>query len=73
MLLALPVSGASLNQARTLGPEIVATTFPDWWVYVVGPVLGALAGCALYKLVLAPGSREAATGEEARSEQPRAA
>lgn len=48
----LPVSGGSFNPARTLGPMIVAWDFPGWWLYIVGPLVGALAGAFLYERVL---------------------
>jgi aquaporin Z len=44
-----PVSGASLNPARTLGPAVVGVTFTDLWVYLVGPPLGALSVALLYR------------------------
>jgi aquaporin Z len=44
-----PVSGASLNPARTLGPAVVGGTFTDLWVYLVGPPLGALLVALLYR------------------------
>jgi aquaporin Z len=37
-----PISGTSMNPARTFGPDLVGTTFSDYWVYVVGPLLGAV-------------------------------
>ena len=40
-LFASPISGASMNPARTLGPDIVSTDFTGWWVYIIGPVVGA--------------------------------
>lgn len=58
IFLALPISGASLNPARTLGPDIIALSFPAWWVYIVGPVAGAIAGAALWEFVLSKGSKE---------------
>jgi aquaporin Z len=44
-----PVSGTSLNPARTLGPAIVGGTFTDVWIYVLAPPVGALAAAILYR------------------------
>jgi aquaporin Z len=37
-----PISGTSMNPARTFGPDLVGTTFTDYWVYVAGPLVGAV-------------------------------
>jgi aquaporin Z len=37
-----PISGASMNPARTLGPDLVSSTFTGYWVYVAGPLAGAI-------------------------------
>ena len=42
-----PISGTSMNPARTFGPDLVGTTFTDYWVYVVGPLLGAVFAVVL--------------------------
>ena len=36
-----PISGTSMNPARTFGPNLVSATFGDYWVYVTGPLAGA--------------------------------
>jgi aquaporin Z len=41
-LWASPISGASMNPARTFGPDLVAADFHSFWVYVAGPLGGAL-------------------------------
>lgn len=52
ILMGRPLTGASLNPARTLGPAIAAGNFADLWVYLAGPVLGAIAAAVLYRGVL---------------------
>ena len=37
-----PISGASMNPARTFGPNLVGTDFTSYWVYVAGPLAGAI-------------------------------
>jgi aquaporin Z len=46
-LIALPIEGASMNPARSLGPALVAGHLTDAWVYVLGPAIGALAAVGL--------------------------
>jgi len=37
-----PISGASMNPARTFGPDLASTTFTSYWVYIAGPIAGAV-------------------------------
>jgi aquaporin Z len=64
-LFAEPLTGASMNPARSLGPAIVGTTFHDQWIYLAAPAIGA-ALAVLTTWVLHPernpGEVEAASG-----------
>ncbi len=62
-LFASPISGASMNPARTLGPDIVAWDFTGWWIYIVGPLVGA--AIAVMIIVTVRGVPEAAEREAA--------
>jgi aquaporin NIP len=46
-----PVTGASMNPARSLGPALAAGEWHDFWIYLVGPILGATLGGLAYQLV----------------------
>ncbi|NMO50022.1 hypothetical protein HH310_02275 [Actinoplanes sp. TBRC 11911] len=41
-LWASPISGASMNPGRTFGPDLIGANFENYWVYVVGPLTGAV-------------------------------
>jgi aquaporin NIP len=55
-----PVSGASMNPARSLGPALAAGDLGDLWIYVLAPLLGAALGAVGYQL-LRGGQAAAAT------------
>lgn len=46
-LFASPVSGASMNPARSLGPDLVGGRMGSYWIYLAGPLAGALIAVAL--------------------------
>lgn len=50
-----PVTGASMNPARSFGPALAAGEWSDFWVYIAGPVVGAAAGAFAYQLVRGDG------------------
>ena len=45
-----PFTGASMNPARTFGPDVVHGAFPAWWVYLLGPIAGALLAAGAFKV-----------------------
>ncbi len=53
-----PVTGASMNPARSFGPALVASEWTDFWIYVLAPLLGALAGALLYGVIRGRPSRD---------------
>ena len=50
-----PVSGASMNPARSFGPDLLRGDFTSYWVYLVGPLAGALLAVAFAHLLRGPG------------------
>ena len=57
-----PISGASMNPARTFGPDVVAANFPSYWVYVAGPLAGASAAVAVAFVLRGRGGGRAGSG-----------
>jgi glycerol uptake facilitator-like aquaporin len=54
-----PITGASMNPARSLGPALVSGELHDLWIYIAGPLAGAIVGALAYQLVRGEHSVEA--------------
>jgi aquaporin NIP len=52
-----PITGASMNPARSLGPGLVSGELHDIWIYIVGPIAGAALGALAYQVVRGPQPR----------------
>jgi MIP family channel proteins len=60
-----PVSGASMNPARSLGPALAAGELDSLWIYLLAPLLGAALGAVAYQLLRGEHARSAAVGRDA--------
>ncbi|HMJ37581.1 MAG TPA: aquaporin [Baekduia sp.] len=57
-----PISGTSMNPARTFGPDLVGGRFTDYWVYIAGPIAGAAVAVAVAFVLRGPGGGGAGSG-----------
>jgi MIP family channel proteins len=49
-----PISGASMNPARSFGPALIAGVWANQWVYWLAPIIGAMIGAGLYQFLREP-------------------
>jgi aquaporin Z len=72
-LTAVPLEGASMNPARSMGPALLGGRLQDLWIYLVGPMIGALIAVGVTRALHGPAPRgdgdsvEAAEGRTARA------
>ena len=57
-----PISGASMNPARTFGPHLVGNDWTSYWVYIVGPLTGAVLGVVAAYVLRGRGGGRAGSG-----------
>lgn len=53
-LFAGPISGASMNPARSLAPAVVSMHLDQVWIYILGPIAGALLAVPLWQFICSP-------------------
>jgi glycerol uptake facilitator-like aquaporin len=53
VFIAGPVTGGSVNPARSLGPMLVAADLTSVWLYILGPIIGGVLGALLYDRFMA--------------------
>ncbi|KAJ8942290.1 hypothetical protein NQ318_005608 [Aromia moschata] len=63
-MVAGPFSGASMNTVRTFAPAVLEGNYKDQWIYWVGPNIGAILGCGLYKYLFGFKNQEDSYTEE---------
>ena len=63
-LFASPISGASMNPARSLGPDIAGNDYTGWWVYVLGPLVGAAIAVTIMSVVRGQPDKDERTAAE---------
>lgn len=59
-----PISGASMNPARSFGPALASNMWAHYWIYVVAPIAGAIVGAFTYELVRGERPRPGLDDEE---------
>jgi aquaporin Z len=57
-----PISGAPMNPARTFGPDLASTTFTSYWVYIAGPIAGAVIAVGIAFILRGRGGGKSAAG-----------
>ena len=57
----VPATGGSFNPARWLGPALASGTYPNFWLYIIGPIAGAVLAASLYQWLLGESGESGST------------
>jgi aquaporin NIP len=69
ILVAGPISGGSVNPARSIGPAIISGELGDLWLYIVAPMIGGLVGAFAYQFIRGADASEI-TAEQGTTTEP---
>src|SRR6266851_1977668 len=61
-----PFEGASMNPARSFGPDLALGNLSTWWVYLIGPVAGAVVAVGLARVLRGPAKAQEASAAQGR-------
>ncbi|KAI7744477.1 hypothetical protein M8C21_004994, partial [Ambrosia artemisiifolia] len=67
VIIAGPITGASMNPARSIGPAIVANEYENIWIFILSPILGALTATIVYSLLRQRKQQQDIEGESPKS------
>jgi aquaporin Z len=59
-----PYEGASMNPARSFGPDLAIANLSTWWVYLIGPVAGAVIAVGVARVLRGPARAQEAGAAE---------
>ena len=59
-----PYDGASMNPARSFGPDVAISNLSTWWVYLIGPVAGAVIAVGVAYVLRGPAKAQEAAASE---------
>ncbi|HEV2528756.1 MAG TPA: MIP/aquaporin family protein [Thermomicrobiales bacterium] len=72
ILVAGPISGGSVNPARSIGPAVMSGEMGDLWIYLVAPLVGGVIGAMAYQLIRGAEASEISVAEGTTTEVHRA-
>jgi glycerol uptake facilitator-like aquaporin len=59
-----PFEGASMNPARSFGPDVAVSDLSTWWVYLIGPAAGAVVAVGVEYVLRGPAKAQEASAAQ---------